>query len=190
MEILSKEQYALLAAKAQKGDAQAFGRLYEQVYADLYRFALYTLGSREEAEDAVQETALQTFRGISSLKQPEAFRGWIFKILNTRCSRGITQLMRQRGQTPVEELDLPQEDFSTDTDLSLWLRDLLDGLEDQDRQLVLLSVIGGFSGKEIARMLHRPEGTLRSRLHRALKKLRAQLSEREEVSREQSRTHG
>lgn len=182
METLSKDQYALLAAKARSGDARAFGELYQEVYVEMYRFALYTLGSREAAEDAVQETALQAFRGIGALKRPEAFRGWIFTILNARCSRGIAQLVRQRGQAPLEDLELPQEDFAADADLSLRLRELLAGLEELDRRLVLLSVIGGFSGKEIARILHRPEGTLRSRLHRALKKLRTQLSEEEEVS--------
>ena len=48
--------------RAAAGDAAAFGVLDEQVYTDLYRYALYALGSREEAEDAVQETALEAFR--------------------------------------------------------------------------------------------------------------------------------
>ena len=182
METLSKDQYAFLAAKARDGDIHAFGLLYEQVYTDLYRFALYALGNPEEAEDAVQETALQAFRSIRSLKQPESFRSWIFTILNTRCSRGIAQLVRQRKQSPLEDLELPQEDFTADTDLSLRLRELLAGLDRLDQQLILLSVLGGFSGKEIARILRRPEGTLRSRLHRALKRLRGQLLEQEEVS--------
>lgn len=183
METLSKDQYALLAAKARKGDIQAFGQLYEQVYTDLYRFALYTLGSREEAEDAVQETALQAFRGIGALKQPEAFRGWIFKILNARCSRGISQLVRQRNQTPIEELEMSQEDFSPDADLSLRLRELLAGLDELDRRLVLLSVIGRLFRKRAC-----PNAAAARKERSApgciglMKKLRGQLSEREEVS--------
>ena len=54
--------------RAAAGDAAAFGVLYEQVYTDLYRYALYALGSREEAEDAVQETALEAFRGLQDRK--------------------------------------------------------------------------------------------------------------------------
>lgn len=68
------EDIAALVQRAGSGDAAAFGELYEQVYKDLYRYALYCLGSREEAEDAVQETALEAFRGMAGLKRPEAFR--------------------------------------------------------------------------------------------------------------------
>lgn len=162
-------------AAARQGDARAFGKLYETLYTDLYHFALYRLGSREEAEDAVQETALEAFRGIGDLKKPESFRSWIFTILNARCSRHITSLIRQRSETPIETLPLFLEDFSPDADDACRLREAIAALSEEDRQLVLLSVVGGFSGKEIAAILRRPPGTLRSRLHRTLKKLRAVL---------------
>lgn len=85
-----------LISRARSGDAEAFGKLYEQVYVDLYRYALYCLGSREEAEDAVQETALEAFRGLHGLKRPEAFRAWMFTILSARCKRHIRGLIRRR----------------------------------------------------------------------------------------------
>lgn len=166
---------AALVEQARQGDAQAFGRLYEQVYMDLYRYALYTLGDREEAEDAVQETALEAFRGIAGLKKPEAFRGWIFAILCARCNRHIAGIVRLRSQAELVESTLSCSDFSPGYDQALQLRQAIASLEEDDRRLVLLSVVGGFSGKEIAAILGRPEGTLRSRLHRTLKKLRAML---------------
>lgn len=162
-------------AAARQGDARAFGRLYETIYADLYHYALYRLGSREEAEDAVQETALEAFRGIHALQKPEAFRSWMFTILSARCNRHITLLIQRRAETPVDELGLSSEDFAPDTDDACRLRAAIAALPDEDRQLVLLSVVGGFSGKEIAAILQRPPGTLRSRLHRTLKKLRTVL---------------
>lgn len=69
-----------LAARARDGDAQAFGDLYAMVWRDLYRFAYYYLGNEEDAEDAVQETAMEAYKGISRLKDPAAFKGWIFTI--------------------------------------------------------------------------------------------------------------
>lgn len=166
---------AALVNQAKQGDAHAFGRLYEQVYMDLYRYALYTLGDREEAEDAVQETALEAFRGIAGLKKPEAFRGWIFTILSARCNRHISGLVHMRAQEEIRESTLCCGDFALQSDTALLLRQAIKALNEDDRRLVLLAVVGGFSGKEVAAILGRPEGTLRSRLHRTLKKLRAAL---------------
>ena len=160
---------------AAAGDAAAFGVLYEQVYMDLYRYALYALGSREEAEDAVQETALEAFRGLPGLRRPDAFRGWMFTILSARCNRHIRGLIHRREETDLDSCPLSCPDFAEERDAALRLRAAIAALKPEDRQLVLLSVVGGYSGKEIAALLGRPEGTLRSRLHRTLKKLRALL---------------
>ena len=163
--------------RARRRDTAAFGELYGQVYTDLYRYALYRLGTREEAEDAVQETALEAFKGIGRLQKPDAFRSWIFTILNARCNRHIRGLVRSREETPLEECSLSMEDFSPELLTACRLREAIAALSDEDRQLVLLSVVGGFSGSEIAAMMKRPPGTLRCRLHRTLKKLRETLDE-------------
>ena len=143
--------------RAAAGDAAAFGVLYEQVYTDLYRYALYALGSREEAEDAVQETALEAFRGLHGLRQPDAFRGWMFTILSARCNRHIRGLIRRREETDLDACPLACPDFAGDRDTALRLRAAIADLGPEDRRLVLLSVVGGYSGKEIAALLGRPE---------------------------------
>ena len=131
------------------------------------------------AEDAVQETALEAFRGLHGLRQPDAFRGWMFTILSARCNRHIRGLIRRREETDLDACPLACPDFAGDRDTVLRLRAAIADLGPEDRRLVLLSVVGGYSGKEIAALLGRPEGTLRSRLHRTLKKLRALLPEEE-----------
>ena len=55
--------------------------LYQAVYQDLYRLAYYYLGNAADAEDAVQEAALSAYENFRKLKNQEAFRPWIFKIL-------------------------------------------------------------------------------------------------------------
>ena len=105
--------------RAAAGDEAAFGVLYEQVYTDLYRYALYALGSREEAEDAVQETALEAFRGLHGLRQPDAFRGWMFTILSARCNRHIRGLIRRREETDLDACPLACPDFAGDRDTAL-----------------------------------------------------------------------
>lgn len=163
-----------LAARAKEGDAQAFGDLYATVWRDLYRFAYYYLGNPEDAEDAVQETAVEAYRGIGKLKEPAAFRGWIFAILTVCCKRRVGTLIKRRGQVQLEE----RPDLSDDTDqsevmsLSLELREAMERLTAEERTVVLLSVTEGYKSHEIAAMLHMTGGGVRSKLSRALKKMR------------------
>ena len=70
---------------AKSGDADAFAELYREIYLDLYRFALYTLRSPADAEDAVSETVIDAFTSIQKLRSEESFKAWIFKILSAKC---------------------------------------------------------------------------------------------------------
>ena len=110
------EDPAALAVRAKAGDVEAFGRLYELVYTDLYRYAFYHLGDTQAAEDAVQDTAVEAFRAIHKLKNAAAFRSWIFTILYARCSRGIRELIRQREQDPLEDVSLSVNGFAEASD--------------------------------------------------------------------------
>ena len=80
-----------LVEGAKKGDSECFSQLYELVQDDLYKYALYALGNAHDAEDVVAETFLEAFRGISKLREADAFKGWIFKILSIRIKRRICQ---------------------------------------------------------------------------------------------------
>ena len=75
------EQYTELVNQAKQGSVQAFSGLYESCYKDLYRFALYNLGHEEDAKDAVSDTVLAAFENIGKLREADAFRAWIFRIL-------------------------------------------------------------------------------------------------------------
>lgn len=169
---------AELSQRARQGDAEAFGELYSLVWHDLYRFACYYLGSREEAEDAVQDTAAEAFRGIGTLRSPEAFQSWIFAILVRKCKRAVGRVSRRRNEAPLDGIEAlppapPME--GGDPVCSTELKDLLMGLREEDRALVLLSAIQGYNSAQIASLVGRPAGTVRSRLCRAYQKLRRQL---------------
>ena len=70
--------------KAKSGDAEAFADLYRSIYADLYRFALYTLKNPTDAEDAVSETVMDAFTSIHKLRSVASFKTWIFQILSIK----------------------------------------------------------------------------------------------------------
>ncbi len=173
-----------LIRQAKQGDVDAYGRLYEMVYMDLYRFALFTLKNPHDAEDVVSETVTDSFVGIGKLKAEEAFRGWIFKILTNKCRRILKQYAER---PPIKEYEdalaggecafggFAGEEGVNREDL-VDLASAFAKLEEEDRLIVSLSFFGGYTSEEIARMLKRKPGTVRSRQSRALSKMRGLLT--------------
>ena len=167
-----KDKTAQLAKQATKGDAAAFGELYSLFADEMYRYALYSLGSKEAAKDAVQDTALEAFKSIIKLKNENAAKAWFFGILYNVCKRFQREKYRAEF-TPLEFCgELSSADTNEEVLIGLDLIRLIDTLSEQEREIVLLSAVCGYSGKEIAEVTGIPHGTVRSKLSRALAKLR------------------
>lgn len=166
-----------LAIEAREGNVEAFGDLYALVWRELYRFAFYYLGNREDAEDAVQEAAAEAFRGIHRLRDPEAFKSWMFSITAVCCKRRISGLIRRRAQSPLEELPelCTEENIPEQVETAVRLRSSIAALTPEERAVVLLAMTGGYKSHEIAPILHMTGSGVRSKLSRALKKLRLEL---------------
>lgn len=166
-----------LVELAKKGDADAFAALYEQVADDLYRVALYTLGNTHDAQDAVSETFAEAYKGLSSLRENGAFKAWMMRILSVRCKRKIKQYVRERGTVDVDEmLDLSDQKATMDTAVERAdILSALSAISPEERQIVLLAVLQGYTTREVAKIVGAPHGTVSSKLHRALKKLRLSL---------------
>ena len=115
-----KDKTAQLAKSATKGDATAFGELYSLFADEMYRYALYSLGSREAAKDAVQDTALEAFKNIIKLKNESAAKAWFFGILYNVCKR----FQREKYRAEFTPLELCGELSSADTN-----EEVLSGLD-------------------------------------------------------------
>lgn len=161
------KQYAALAAK---GDTEAFSRLYEMVYKDLYHVALYCLRNTHDACDAVSDTVIDAFSSIGKLKSPEAFKNWIFKILYSKIKRKQKEYINCNNASEEEVTE--SKDFNFE---SAELKEALDTLDNESRIILSLSVIEGYSSKEIAEICGIRASTVRSRLTRIKQKLRAEL---------------
>ena len=98
----------VLIRRARRGDIQAFGVLYGRIYKELYRFALYTMRHKQDAEDVVSETVVAAYEGIDRLKKEESFRSWIFTILANQCKKRFLR----KGET--EELSEKTDDKNPD----------------------------------------------------------------------------
>ena len=145
---------------------EQFLELYESVYKDMYRLAYYYLGNSQDAEDAVSETVLKAYEKFSSLRKKEAFKSWIFKILVNQCRTYLRKKMIKGTEELVGE---PAIEPKLEDDMVT--QELLSALSDEERQIVVLAVFGGYKGEEIAKILHMKHSTVRSKYRRALKKL-------------------
>ncbi len=143
-----------------------FIRLYETVYKDLYRLAYYYMGNPQEAEDAVADTVLKAYEKFNSLRNKKAFKKWIFKILVNQC---ISEL-RKRRPYGLHRL-VKDESFEAYHEDRVVAEDILSVLTKDERQIVVLFIFGGYTGDEIAKLLHMKSSTVRSKYRRALRKM-------------------
>ena len=159
-------EYQMLVEQAKKNDTQAFTMLYEMIYRDMYRFALYILQNQQDAEDAVSEAVTDAYISIRSLRDAQAFRSWIFKILSAKCKRKQKEYAVRAMQLP-EDAQRCEETMEED----IHVRQAFFRLDSEERLIVALKVFGGYDSVEIGKMIHKNPNTVRSRMSRALKKM-------------------
>jgi len=160
------EHYTELVKQAKQGDVQAFSRLYESCYKDMYRFALYNLGHEEDAKDAVSDTVLAAFENIGKLRDADAFKAWIFRILYNQCVK-----RRRQYTMKTEELPESMPAAQQDTAQALDVRRAFESLPPEDRMIVSMSVFAGYNSSEIGRIMKKNANTVRSRLSRSMGKM-------------------
>lgn len=147
-------------------DQQTFIQLYEDVYQDLYRFALYTLKNAHDAEDVVGECVMDAYAGFGQLRSLEAFRGWIFRILSNKCKRKLKEYIDKTVELPEEWADDRQS-----MEEGAQVRQAFSMLTQEERLIISMHIFAGYTSKETGRILHKNENTIRSKECRALKKM-------------------
>jgi RNA polymerase sigma-70 factor, ECF subfamily len=171
----------LLEASA-AGDRAAFEGFVCRHEAAVFRFLKASASSEADAEDALQEAFVATWRGAGSYRGGASARGWILTIARNALSRAH----RLRAGEPatferIEELGLEagwgQDDTLEDVARREVLERALEALSGDDREVLVLRELEGFSGDEVAEMLGITVAAMKSRLHRARLKFVAALRE-------------
>lgn len=162
------------AELARKGDTEAFARLYSEVYRDLYHIAFYSLRNSHDACDAVSDTVMDAFCSIGRLRDEKAFKSWIMRILSAK----IKRKQREYFNTPadIEEAFMESGDFDY---LSFEVKEALENLGNEERLLLSMSVLGGYTSKEISEICAMKASTVRSKLAKIKKQLRMNLGSEE-----------
>jgi RNA polymerase sigma-70 factor, ECF subfamily len=163
-----------LVERAQAGDRDAYELLARNAAQRLFLVASQLLRDRDAAEDAVQQTLVAIWRDLGSLRDPERFNAWTYRILIRYC-RAEQRRHRRMGVAIADLSD--RATTSHDPTIDVSTRDLIgrafEGLSHDHRVVVVLHHLMGLSLGEIAEIVDVPYGTVGSRLHHAMRSMRA-----------------
>lgn len=169
---------AELVRFAQGGSEPAFAALYDRHAAGVARaLASFAGPDRDLLDDMVQDVFLRVVRGLAAYTAIQPFTHWLYTIaLNV----GRNQARRRAADLPLETAHIVQvaAPVGADADDTLTLMRLVAGLPETMRDVVGLRVGSDLSFAEIAKLLGIPEGTARSRMHNAVRLLRADMRRR------------
>jgi RNA polymerase sigma-70 factor (ECF subfamily) len=159
-----------LVRRAQKGDRPAFGRLYQQYAGMVYAIAMSSLRG-DEIADAVQETFLRALRRLKSLRQAEAFAGWISSI-----TRNVVRDAARQRSLLLQEKDEPLHEATQEHEVEAKaVLHVIESLPKAYRSTVTMRVVQGMTGPEIADRTGLSAGSVRVNLHRGMRLLRERL---------------
>lgn len=166
---------------AQNGSEEAFTELYTLFYKDMYKFACFMMGNTAEAEDIVADAAFDIWQKIHTLRNPAAFKNWVFTIIANKCRR----VMKKRKEIPMdfetelEGLFIGKAYHEEDMELRLEMLEVsrvFAELKRDERMIVACIVFGGYNSNEVAQILKMNSNTVRSKLSRAFEKMKKSLT--------------
>ena len=161
------------------GDPAAFEALYDRYEAQLFGLCIRLLGSRAEAEDALQETFKKVVDRRDGFEPEGRFRSWIFTIARFTCMDRLR--IGRTEQRFLERLDVSEGNEAREGAAlaRIDVNRLLMGLPDDQREVLVLHHLHGFSHSEIAAIVGTTEAGVRQKSYRALKTLRTRVGETE-----------
>lgn len=165
-----------LVERAMAGDHDAFAELARASIGRLYAIAQLILRDHAQAEEATQEALVAAWRDLAALRDPDRFEAWVYRLLVRACHR---EARRARRWPTIDVAVRGIEPVEPDGSVVLGDRDQLERgfrrLDPDQRAVIVLHFYVGLPLTEVAGVLRIPEGTAKSRLHRATRSLRAAL---------------
>lgn len=162
-----------LLARVKLGDLDALGALFRSYADDLLGLAVRLTGSRADADDVIQDLFVGLPKALHRYDERGRFYLWL-KQLTVRVALMRLRAGRRRREAGLAEVESVWMTNAVDDSA---LRDALDRLGGEDRAIIVLKVVEGYSHGEIAALLDIRKGTSEVRLHRALERLRQQMKE-------------
>jgi RNA polymerase sigma-70 factor (ECF subfamily) len=188
-----------LMARYQKGDVRAFEVLLSRHRKPVYNFIYRFVGTREQAEDLLQETFLRVIKGADSYQREAKFTTWLYTIARNQCV-DLSRRMKLRRMSSLDQPSTAEDDGATLMDvvadggaqvdrqaeggeLQMRLKAAVEQLSEEQREVFLMREVLQMQFKEIADVTGVPENTVKSRMRYALEKLRDLLEDYRELAR-------
>ena len=183
--------YKEAVALARQGDERGYGFLYETTYKSKYYLALQYMKNEEAAQDVLQEAYIRAFTRLDMLTEPEAFPGWLGRIVantakNMLVKKNPMLFSQMETEEEGENFEYRIEDDSIENQPELsytrqetqeLVREMIDSLSEEQRMCILLFHIEGASIREIAVTLGCSENTVKSRLNYGRQNLKKKAEE-------------
>ena len=173
-----------LVDRAQQGDREALEELYLIHFDRIYSYLHVSVGNRHDAEDLTTQTFLRMLEAIGRFRwQSAPFSAWLFRIAH---NLAMDHFRANKRWQPEEEVPEPEPDESTSAEAgaleSIGRRSMLELIEDlspEQQQVLTLKFVFNFSNGEVATILGKTEGAIKSLQHRALVSLQKQIEQRD-----------
>ena len=150
---------------AQKGDQRAFEAIVRAYQADVWRLCFHLLGERNMADDVAQDALVRVYRFLPRYRGDSKFSTWLFSLVRNCC---LDELRRTKRRRSVKEKVEAQPPVARgDPQVAIEVRDALALLPLELREPLVMIDMFGESYRETAGVLGLPEGTVKSRVHRA-----------------------
>jgi RNA polymerase sigma-70 factor, ECF subfamily len=179
-----RNQIRRLVERGQQGDRAALEELYLIHFDRIYSYLHMSVGNRHDAEDLTTQTFLKMLESIGKFRFRSApFSAWLFRIAH---NLAMDHFRSARRWQPEEEVPEPpgQEELSAEDEAMhsigrASMLDLIEGLSPEQQQVLTLKFVFSFGNAEVATILGKTDGAVKSLQHRALASLQKQLQERQ-----------
>lgn len=172
-----------LIQKAQKGEKDAFGELYDVYLPKIYRFVFLKVGRRADAEDLCHQVFLSAWRNIRTYRSRGfPFSSWLYRIAHNAV---IDYYRTWKEHVDIDLVSAEyfsaepgmEHSFDQNAELAL-VKEVLSTLREDEQTILIMRFVNELSNKEIAQALNKSEGAVRVMQHRALKQLKERIREK------------
>lgn len=189
--MIERSELIELVQSVQAGKDDAIAKMYDRFYEDIYYYILKTVNDADLAADLTQDTFLEIYRTIDTVREPAAFVTWSKKVAYHKC----TAYFRKKKDVLVDETEdgysvfetvleereefIPDEALDQD-EFKKTIKEMIDSLPEEQRAAIMMRYFDELSVKEIAEIQGVTEGTVKSRLNYARKSIKLSVETYEE----------
>lgn len=163
--------YKKLIKDAKQGNDDAFYQLIHEHKSRLYRIAYSYLKNEVDALEAIQETTYRAYSQLHKLRNAQYFGTWLVRILLNYCTN---EYQRRKRFSPLETQRKEPSTLATG-ETRVMLEQAISDLEPKYQQVIILKYFEDLTLTEVARVMSRPEGTVKTWLHKSLQNLRLKI---------------